>query len=223
MTRTGWTTIATASLIAGLMSAGPALAAKPPGAQAARPTMDYFSAGASPSKIPLSATTGSFPDNSNGNSVAVKWFEQLDDAIFTHRPTAAERVTLSRPFNQDSERVEEWSRTAARVAKRYRELAKILRAMTVPGTIAGVKEFRDSTANWYDDAAGIYEELIKPRPPARTMEELDAALDEIKERAQSLADNNKDIKALELSLRKTYRVHLARYDDALQQYVRARK
>ena len=44
----------------------------------------------------------------------------------------------------------------------------------VPGTLVGVKEYRDLTAGWYGDIASIYDELIRPRKAAHTMEEFDA-------------------------------------------------
>lgn len=196
--------------------------------QAAKPAaVDYFSAGVLPGKgklntPPASAGQGSFPANSNPGSQAVKWFEKFDDQIYTHKATEADRVILSRPFNQEAERVTEWADVAGKVAKRYRDLCGLLRQMPVPASLAGLKDYRDLTADWYADAAGVYEDLIKPRPPAKTMEELDAALDDIKARSQTLAQTSSNLKSMDMSLRRTYRVHLPRYEDALQQYVRSK-
>lgn len=217
MTVTRWTQIKALSLAIGFASACPA--------QAAKPGVDYFSAGTHSSKAkapPAQMPTGAFPADANPEDKAVKWFEKLDETIFAHKATAADRVILSRPFNQEAERVQQWTDKAAQVAKQYRQLAKTLKAMPVPDNMPGVKDYRDLTADWYDDVAAIYEDLIRPRAPARTMEELDALLDEIKARSQALAETNKNLKAMDVSLRKTYRVHLARYDDALQQYVRSK-
>jgi hypothetical protein len=220
MLKTGWIQIAT-SLIAGLAFACPANAAKP--------AIDIFSAG-SPSKAATSspspsfaaASQGSFPGNSNSDSQAVKWFEKFDEVVFAHKATEADRGILTRGFNQEAERVQEWTDTAEKLIKRYRELTKILRAMPVPGMLPGVKEYRDLTADWYSDAADVYAELIKPRPPAKTIEELQSGLDAIKTRAHTLYENNTNLRAMDMSLRKTYRVHLARTTDALQQYVRSK-
>ncbi|HEY9871189.1 MAG TPA: hypothetical protein V6D08_18640 [Candidatus Obscuribacterales bacterium] len=154
--------------------------------------------------------------------VPVKWFEAFDDKIASHRPSAADHVILGRQFKQEAERVQQWIETASRVARNYRELAKQLRAMPVPNTLQGVKDYRDLTADWYDDAAAIYEDLIRPRQRCQTMEDLEESVNRIKERAQSLHQTNLNLKAMDLSLRKTYKVHLARHEDALQQYVRSR-
>lgn len=218
MFRKGWTKIAT-SLLLGFAFANPA--------QAAKPAVDYFSAGTSSNKaftLPSykTASQGSFPANSNGGSQAVKWFEKVDEMRFTHKAGEADRVILSRPFNQESERVREWTAVAAKVAKRYRELAQMLKAMPVPGNLPGVKEYRDLTADWYGDAAAIYEDLIKPRPPAKTIEELDASLDDIKARSQSLAQQISNLKSMDMSLRRTYQVHQDRTEDSLSQYVRSK-
>ncbi len=211
-------TMIAAGLAAGIVCASPAHAAKP--------TIDYFSAGKTSGKAPASnfaaASQGSFPGNSNSASATVKWFEKFDETVFSHKATEADRVILSRPFNQEAERVQQWTETASNVAKRYRVLAQSLKSMTVPGNMPGVKEYRDLTADWYSDAADIYEELIKPRPAAKTMEELDAAINDIKDRSHSLAQTNNNLKSMDMSLRRTYKVHLPRCDDALQQYVRSK-
>src|SRR5271170_5641272 len=122
MFRTRWTTIAI-SLAIGCASACPA--------QAAKPAVDYFSAGANPSKagsVAGPSRQGSFPENSQSGNPTVKLFEKFDETIATHMETEAEHVVLSRPFNQEAERVHQWTDTATKLAKRYRELAKILKA-----------------------------------------------------------------------------------------------
>lgn len=152
----------------------------------------------------------------------VKWFESFDDAVASHKPSAADRVIMSRPFNQQAERVQQWIETASTVAKNYRQLSRVLRTMTVPAAMPGVAEYRDLAADWYADAASVYEDLIRPRRPSRTMEELEEAINQIKERASSLSQTNANLKAMDMSLRRTYRVHLAKHEDALQQYVTRR-
>lgn len=194
--------------------------------QCAPPAGDYFgrvtSAPAKEITIPKSNVFSITDSKGSACEANVKWFEKLDELVFSHKPSAADRVILSRPFNQEAERVQEWTETADKVAHNYRQLAKALHTLQVPSTICGAKEYKDLTADWYNDAAAIYEDLIRPRRPSKTIEELDETLLKIKQRAQSLSQTNANLKAMDLSLRKTYRIHLARQDDALQQYVRGK-
>jgi len=148
-----------------------------------------------------------------------QWFEAIDEAVVKLRPTAADDAILSRPFNQNPERVEQWSEVAAKVAKNYRHLARTIKNLKVPRGMNDVKEYCVLSADWYDDAALVFEDMIRPRPPANTMEELQAQLTEIQDRANALAKSNTQLADLDKSLRKTYRVHKATYDDPLTQYV----
>lgn len=153
-------------------------------------------------------------------STPTQWFEAVDDAVVKLRPTAADDAILNRPFNQDPERVEKWCDTAAKVAGNYRRLARTIRTLPLPsGVGSDVKEYRTLTSDWYDDAALVFEDMIRPRPPANSMEELESQLNDIKQRGQALARSNTDLGKLDKSLRKTYKVHRAHYDDALTQYV----
>lgn len=149
-----------------------------------------------------------------------QWFEAVDNAVVKLRPTAADDAILNRPFNQDPERVEKWCDTAAKVASNYRQLARTVRTLPLPnGMGSDVKEYRTLISDWYDDAALVFEDMIRPRPPANSMEELETQLNDIKQRGQALARSNTDLANLDKSLRKTYKVHRAHYDDALTQYV----
>lgn len=149
-----------------------------------------------------------------------QWFEAVDESVVKLRPTAADNAILNRPFNQDPERVEKWCDTANKVAKNYRQLARTIRTLPLPSGMGNdIKEYRSLASDWYDDAALIFEDMIRPRPPADTMEELEAQLNDIKKRGQALATSNADIGKLDKSIRKTYKVHRAHYDDALTQYV----
>lgn len=195
-------------------------------AHCAPPSGDYFSrVTSSPTKaviVPKGIGTKINDCKGTAYETNVKWFEKFDDIIATHKPSAADRVILSRPFNQEAERVQKWTETADKVARNYRQLAKALKGLQVPSTLCGVSEYKDLTADWYNDAAAIYEDMIRPRRPSKTMEELDEIILHIKQRAQSLSQTNANLKAMDLSLRKTFRIHLARHDDALQQYVRGK-
>jgi hypothetical protein len=156
----------------------------------------------------------------DGNQdVATQWFEKVDDIIISHRPSLADRVILTRPFEQEQERVKEWSAVAAKVAKNYREMARQLRTSPVPANLTGVKEYRDLLADWYGDAASVYEDLIRPCKPAHTIEELNASLDQIKNRAQSLGQSNANLISMESNLRQMYHVHAPKYDDAIGNFV----
>jgi hypothetical protein len=152
-------------------------------------------------------------------SPAQTWFNAFDTTITAHMPGSSEKVILSRSFNQEAERVGQYKTVAGRVAKNYRELAKQLRDMEVPTTLGGVKEYRDFTAEWYDDAASVYETLLKPKKPAKTIEELDDELKRIKDRAESLKLQKKTLYAMDMNIRNKLKVHL---NDSLWKYVSTR-
>lgn len=216
--------LAAVSLCSSFMMSKPALAV---------PGTDYFATTTKPPSQVKSQSNknispshppeafGSLAMMSHGSPV-VTWFEALDDRIQSLKPTQADRVILNRPFNREKERVEQWIQVARKIAKNYRLCSQTLKGMPVPNNAQGLKEYRDLTADWYLDVATVYEDLIKPRPAARTMEELEDALNEVKGRAQSLTKTSTSLKAMDISLRKQYSVHLARHDDALQQYVRGK-
>ena len=73
-------------------------------------------------------------------------------------------------------------------------------------------------ADFYQDMATIYEDLIRPRK-TRTQEELKFQLDEIKERADQLKVNSNNLLTMDMDLRRTFRVHQPKRTDALRRYV----
>jgi hypothetical protein len=152
-------------------------------------------------------------------NLATHWFDIYDNLIDTLKPTAQERAILTEPFNQNPDRVNRWIVTAHGVAVKYRNLAAQIKSMQVPSRLSNVQELRDLTADWYNDAASIYEDLIRPRTPAKTREELDQTLAQIKGRADTLAQSNGSLHALDTSLRKSMGVHLALRDDPIRQFV----
>lgn len=183
-------------------------------AQAANPKGDVFARSTKKAK-PVSQATKPVRF-----ATPTQWFEAVDEAVVKLRPTAADDAVLNRPFNQDPERVEKWCDTAGKVATNYRRLAKTIRTLPIPvGVGNDVKEYRTLVSDWYDDAALVFEDMIRPRPPANSMEELEAQLNDIKQRGQALARSNTDLGKLDKSLRKTYKVHRAHHDDPLTQYV----
>lgn len=149
----------------------------------------------------------------------VVWFENLDEIIFQGHPTSSERIILSTPFNQEAERVQRWTYTAANVAKRYHLTAKQLRQLMVPYDRQDLRDYQNQRADWFDDAAQVYEEMIRPRRAAQTIDELEAQLQKVKSEANQLETQKKNILASERNLRRLYRVHAPKHSDALTKYV----
>jgi hypothetical protein len=152
----------------------------------------------------------------------VIWFEQLDNLKEKYKPSEADKVILTRPLMQEAERVKQWTNVASKVSRNYMALARALRNLAVPPGMNDVKEYRDLTADWYQDTAGIYKELIKPRPPAKTIEDLQDSLNAVKKKSEGLAANIPNLRSMDRTLRKNHNVHLAIQEDALQQYVRSK-
>lgn len=217
---------ASKALIAGALSLVSSLTCAPSFAN--RPS-DYISTNGKTSAQPQAKRPDAIPDPKIGKQGAmaigsdrtptVTWFETLDDLKWTMRISEEDRVILKRPLQQELERVQDWMRSAARVSKNYRMLAKEMRSLSVPESAHGVKTFRDLHAEWYDDVALVYEDLIRPRPRARTKEELESTLKEIDDRAQMLKESGKELMAMDMDLRRQHRIHADRHIDALSQYV----
>ncbi len=178
---------------------------------------DYFAALTAPARSFMGES--SLGSRRQAAQLATEWFSRFDGIMAAHLVSDADRVVISRPINQQAERLDELSQTAAKIAKNYRGLSGALRTLTVPHILAGVSQYRSLTSQWYDDAAEIYEEMIRPKRPAQSMDELEEALNKIRDRSAGLARTRGNLKAMDLSLRKAYGVNLARHEDVLQQYV----
>ncbi|HEY9732736.1 MAG TPA: hypothetical protein V6C89_12535 [Drouetiella sp.] len=152
-------------------------------------------------------------------SPALTWFESFDDIQFSLLPSDTDRIILKTNFNQEAERVIAWSKTAAKVAHNYRVLAKKLKYAPVPPNHEPLKEYQNLMSAWYDDKASVYEDLIRPRTPAKTIEELQDQLKEVNDRADSIASTQKELHMMDMHLRDVYRVHQPRQTDKLWQYV----
>lgn len=152
-------------------------------------------------------------------SPELTWFEKFDEISFHGRPNDSERIILNMPFNQEQERVQRWTQTAANVAKRYRLTAKTLKSVQAPIGRADLDTYRTLRMEWFNDAASVYEEMIKPRQPAQTIEELNEQLRQVKEQANSLGKTNVTLLNMDRNLRRTYRVHNAKQIDPLTKYV----
>ena len=155
----------------------------------------------------------------SSTSAALTWFEKFDEISFSLLPTDTDRVILKTNFNQEAERVLVWTKTAAKVAHNYRVLAQTLKKSSVPADHPAIRDYQNLMANWYNDKASVYEDLIKPRPPARTMEELESQLKEVNDRADSIASTQKELHTMDMHLREVYHVHAPRQTDKLWQYV----
>lgn len=181
---------------------------------------DHTKQAPQPSSLVLGA--GSLAQGSQRTPV-VEWFEGIDAKVAALRPSPVERVILEQPFNQEAERVQRWTLVAGRVSTNYKKLAKEIKLAQLPPGYPGLSDYRDLTADWYLDTAKIYDDLICPRQPAKTQEELDSQLEAIHKRAEGLHEQSKTIHTMDMSLRKTYKVHLSRQDDALSNYVRGQR
>jgi hypothetical protein len=152
----------------------------------------------------------------------VSWFESFDTTVFTLKASDADRALLNRPFDREAERLQQWIDTAHRVAKNYRLLAATIKRKDVPSSAPDIKQYRDLKADWYGDVAGIYEDLIRPRRPPKTQEELEGQIQDIKQRALGLEAERMRLKEMDDQLRNTYKVHAPRETDALTQYITTR-
>lgn len=142
---------------------------------------------------------------SNTSTAAARWFENYDRQIATYQATDGDRAILSRPINKQKDRMDQWSNTASKIAHNYRTLAKSISSM--PAVASDIKEYRDLISDWFNDAALVYEDLLQPRAPAQTMEELQHNLDEFKERSHNLAENRTNLQNMDHSLREKYQIH----------------
>jgi hypothetical protein len=140
-------------------------------------------------------------------SAATIWFKQYDELVKRYRPTPADRVILSRPLMQEEERVHQWTNTASKISKNYLQFTKTLKQVPLPAELSDVHEYRDLTIDWYHDAALIFDEMIRPRAPAKTIEELQRQLDQVKNRSETLASTMSSLSAMDHDLRKRYNIN----------------
>ncbi len=177
---------------------------------------DVFNTNTTPSSMPMPISGNAALGN---NSPIARWFDGIDIAVFQHQPDPTEKALLSQPFNKDAKRVIVWTNTTANVARKYRDLARILRTMPIPPGTAGqaLPAYRKLTADWYNDSAELMEDWIRPRTPASTQEELQAQLDEMHQRSEAQTSMKKELEVMDKKLRDQLGVRLR--DDALMQYV----
>lgn len=147
-----------------------------------------------------------------------QWFEALDDYVGYYRPSDVDKYIINQNFNQEVERVMDFCKAAGRIAKNYNTLSAKLHALPIPMSIPEAKTYRDLCANWYSDSAQVYQDMVRPRPPARTQEELSAMLKDITDRSESLKESYNQLAMMDSKIRQKYSIHPPRYDDALFQY-----
>jgi len=148
-----------------------------------------------------------------------RFFEALDATVYSGFPKSNERFILQQKFNEELEKVEAWTATAKVVSRRYRNTAKSLRSLQVPDNRVDLEQYKEMRAQWFDNAAEVYEQMYKPKPPAQTMEELEEQLRKVDRDADTVAEQKKTILAEDMSLRRLYRVHAPRETDAMTKYV----
>jgi hypothetical protein len=169
-------------------------------------------------KNPVLETGATYMDSAN--TPAVRWFEKMDRFIVSAKISSQENIILNTPLNREVERVKRWSDTASDISKRYKALAFQLKNMEIPQGHPGLKEYSELTAEWYSDAAQVYEDMVTKRPPAKTVEDLDEQLDDVVQRSRALKETAKALKAMDDELRNKYRVHYRKDQDSLQRFIK---
>jgi uncharacterized protein with von Willebrand factor type A (vWA) domain len=149
----------------------------------------------------------------------VGWFEKLDEKVGANLPTKQEEFVLNQNLNQELERVQAMTKVYNAISTRYKRLAKEIRSMPVQANWSGVQEYRDNKASFFEDEAEAFTDMIRPRQPAETIEDLRAQLAEVNQKANSLKSEGQTLTAMDRELRKNYSVHAPRYSDQLFIYV----
>ena len=149
-----------------------------------------------------------------------QWFDSLDILVAFYRPNRDQQMTISMGFDNEVEHVTVYCNTLAAVAKNYRKLVRRMKSMPIPDTIPEARSLRDNSVTWYSNAALLYEDMSRPRPAARTKEELQSMLTDISDRSLSLKESFGRLEMLDKDMRLHYSVTPPKYDDALNEYTR---
>jgi hypothetical protein len=147
-----------------------------------------------------------FGDPENAKTPIALWFKTFDAERIKHLPSSEDKVIIARPINQTAERLVQWTAAAERISKVYNQFSKELRKMPVPSGYEGLKDYKDLTADWYEDTAQAFTDYIRPRKPARTIEELDDQIKEAKNHERGLVKTKSRIVEMEASIRTKYKV-----------------
>src|SRR4029078_1278919 len=114
--------------------------------------------------------------------------------------------------------VTQFCNTVAKISRNYRILAQKLKALPIPTSVPESREYRDLMVEWYKDSALVYEDMVRPRPAARTKEELNGMITDIKDRSENLKAQFETLLKMDTDIRRRYSVQPPKSDDALRQY-----
>lgn len=147
-----------------------------------------------------------------------EWFDAFDAYGAAYRPSFEDAYVIQDDFNQEAEKVQKFCTTVAKVARNYRSLALKLKSLPIPASMPDVRTYRDRSVDWYNDSAEVYEDMVRPRPPAKTREELTAMIQSIKDRSESLKANRELLYQLDTEIRRHHHVNPPKIDDAIYSY-----
>ncbi len=167
--------------------------------------------------LPPPAPNSPHPTVSSASSPE-EWMNAFDEYVDAYMPTKADAYIINKPFNQESERVMQFCTTISKVGRNYKILAQKLKSMPATPTMPETKAFRDMTVDWYLDASLVYEDMVRPRPPARTKEELNSMIQDLNDRSERLKTNYEKLAEMDTDIRRQYHLQPPKRDDALYQY-----
>lgn len=156
----------------------------------------------------------------SASSTPQQWFDAFDTYVVVLGPTAGDKVIMNKPFNQEVERVAAFCNTVSKIARNYRILAHTLKTLPMPISMPDpkVRVYRDQMIDWYNDSALVYEDMIRPRPAARTKEELNSMIQDIKDRSENLKQTLSMLQEMDQDIRRQFHVNPPKGDDALGDY-----
>lgn len=154
----------------------------------------------------------------SASSTAQEWFTAFDTYVAVYKPTDDDRFEMNKPFNQEVERVTQFCNTVSKIARNYRILAHSLKTLPIPVCMPESRRYRDQMVDWYNDSALVYEDMVRPRPAARTKEELNAMIQDITDRSANLKEQFETLQLKDTDLRRHYSVLPPKHDDALGDY-----
>lgn len=220
------------ALAAAILSTNAPAGATQPGSEVREDRFDRSTPAQAPTRAPINGHVSSVRINPppvrniphpevTPDSTPQEWFTALDVYVGFFRPTDKDKYVINTPFNDEVEKVTAFCKTVTGVARNYRALAKSLKSMPISNNLPDpqkVREYRDLLANWYNDSAIVYEDMVRPRPPAKTKEELQGMIQSIKDRSESLKSNLELLQKMDSDIRLTCHVDPPRYDDVLRKY-----
>ncbi len=167
--------------------------------------------------IPPPAPNSPHPRVSNTSSPE-EWMNAFDEYVDFYMPKRSDSIIINKPFNQESERVMQFCNTIAKVGRNYKILAQKLRSLPAAAEMPESKALRDMTVDWYLDSALVCEDMVRPRPPARTKEELNSMIQDLKDRSENLKLNSEKLAETDTEIRRHYHLQPPKRDDALYTY-----